>query len=111
MKKISDEAAAGIFAFTWEGFLYLAMLIEYATGSRWGYILWLVDTAVQITMLIYDAKVSKLEQQLKKSRQRLAKQSMDFTEYVRTHETAEPNPKTKIIDIKALLDKRKSKGA
>ena len=62
-------------------------------------------------MLIYDAKVSKLEQQLKKSRQRLAKQSMDFTEYVRTHETAEPNPKTKIIDIKALLDKRKSKGA
>ena len=111
MKKIIDEAAAGIFALTWEGFLYLAMLIEYATGSRWGYILWLVDTAVQITMLIYDAKVSKLEQQLKKSRQRLAKQSAEFTEYIREQGKEQQKPKTKIFDIKALIENRKRKGA
>ena len=111
MKKMSDETATAIFCFVWEGFMYLGLLVELATGQTWGYYLWLLDTAVQLTILYYDNKLDKAEKALKKTRQRLAKQSMEFTEYVRTHETAGAKPKTKIIDIKALLDKRKSKGA
>lgn len=112
-KKISDEAAAGIFAFIWEGFLYLGLIIELCTGSKWGYYLWFVDTAVQLTILAYDAKLDKMEKSLKKTRQRLAQQSIEFTEYVRTHETAEEKPKTvAIFNIKPLLEQmKKRKGA
>ncbi len=115
MKKISDEAAAGIFAFIWEGFLYLGLFIELATGQMWGYYLWALDTAVQLTILYYDNKLDKAEKALRKTRKRLAKQSADFTEYVRSHGTAdvvEPEPKrTLIFDIKSLIESRKRKGA
>ena len=114
MKKISDEAAAGIFAFIWEGFLYLGLFIELATGSNVGYYLWALDTAVQLTILYYDNKLDKAEKALRKTRKKLAKQSADFTEYVRTHSTTEdaPEPKrTVIFDIKSLIESRKRKGA
>lgn len=65
MKRISDETAAGIFALVWEAFLYLAIIVKLTYGSQWGFHLLLTDTAVQVTMLIYDAKITKLKKQLK----------------------------------------------
>lgn len=88
MKKLSDEAAAGIFMFTWEAFMYLAVFMD-LSGSMVGWYIFMLDTAVQITILVYDAKVSRLEKQLKKSRKNLANMSAEYTEYIRTHTKTE----------------------
>ena len=102
-KKISDEMAAAIFAFIWEGFLYFAVITQLVTGSARGYYWLLLDTAVQTTILIYDAKVQALEKSLTKTRKRLAKQSAEFTEYIKTHEAAEKKTVT-IFDIKPIIE-------
>jgi len=111
MKKMNDETAASIFCFVREAFMYLGLFVELATGSYWGWCLFLIDTAIQVTILYYDAKVKRLEKSLKKTRQSLARQSMEFTEHVRTHEKAEPKRTTMIFDIKSLIESRKRKGA
>lgn len=107
MKRISDKTKAGIFCFVWESFLYLGLIIELVTGSMWGYVLWLLDTAVSVTILVYEAKVSKLEKALKKSRQRLAKQSMEFAEYIRTPGQTD---RTRVFNISTRI-RRKRKSA
>lgn len=65
MKRMSDETAAGIFALVWEVFLYLAIIVKLTYNSQWGFHLLLIDTAVQVTMFIYDTKITKLKKQLK----------------------------------------------
>lgn len=105
-KKISDEMAAAIFAFIWEGFLYFAVITQLVTGSARGYYWLLLDTAVQITILIYDAKVQALEKSLDRTRRRLARQSAEFTNYVKAHEKPATNESTvTIIDIMSMLRK------
>lgn len=105
-KKISDEMAAAIFAFIWEGFLYFAVITQLVTGSARGYYWLLLDTAVQITILIYDAKVQALEKSLDRTRRRLARQSAEFTNYIKAHEKPATNESTvTIIDIMSMLRK------
>ncbi len=107
-KKISDETKATIFAFVWEAFLYLGFLVELISGETWGYYLWFIDTAVQVTMLIYDAKLNGLEKSLNRTRRRLAKQSTEYAEYIKAHEQAETRTSTvTIFDIKSILDRTK----
>jgi len=107
-KRLSDETAAAIFAFIWEAFLYLGFSVELATGETWGYYLWFIDTAVQLTILIYDAKVHALEKTLNNTRRRLAKQSTEYAEYIKAHEQAETRTSTvTIFDIKSILDRTK----
>lgn len=108
MKKLSDEAAAGIFALVWEAFMYLAVFVELA-GSMVGWYIFLLDSAVQITILVYDARVSRLEKQLKTSRKNLADMSAEYTEYVRTHTKTERKQPSKVIDIGKLIKERRSK--
>jgi hypothetical protein len=108
MKKLSDEAAAGIFAAVWVAFMYLALIIE-LTGSMVGWYIFLLDSAVQITILIYDAKVSRLEKQLKTSRKNLANMSAEYTEYVRSHTKTEQKQPSKVIDIGKLIKERRAK--
>ena len=83
MKKISNETAAGIFLFIWTGFMYLGSFMYLEMDSNIGWFLFLTDTAVQITILYYNAKIERLERSLKKARQRLAEQSAEFTEYIK----------------------------
>lgn len=105
-KKISDEMAAAIFAFIWEGFLYFAVITQLVTGSARGYYWLLLDTAVQITILIYDAKVQALKKSLDRTRRRLARQSAEFTNYIKAHEKPATNESTvTIIDIMSMLRK------
>ena len=106
-KKISDETKATIFAFVWEAFLYLGFLVELISGETWGYYLWFIDTAVQLTMLIYDAKLNGLEKSLNRTRRRLARQSAEFTNYIKAHEQkpATNESTVTIIDIVSMLRK------
>ncbi len=112
MKKLSDITKAAIFVFTWEAFMYVGLFFEFA-GSNIGWYIFLFDTAVQATILYYDIKVDRLEKQLKRSRHNLAKQSAEYTEYVRTHSKVDkPKKKALLIDISKYIERyRKRKGA
>lgn len=109
MKKISDELAAGIFCFVWEFFMYVGLITEWVTGSNIGWCIFLLDTAVQLTILYFDAKLERAEKQLKRTRNNLAKMSANYTEYVRSHshldeDTDEP---VTVIEMSGYINGKK----
>lgn len=112
MKKLSDEMQAGIFCFVWEAFMYLGLFVEMLADSYMGWFIFLVDTAIQATMLVYSAKVSHLEKQIKRTRKRLAEQSESYVEYVRAHDRADlgtPHPKVISIERFVRNDRKKKR--
>ena len=88
-KKDRDIIAAFIFSLIWEIFFISGFIVEDVTGSKAGWCVFLIDTAIQITILVYDAKIERLEKQLKKTRKNLSQQTAAYVEYVRKH-GAEP---------------------
>lgn len=106
MKKMSNETAAAIFCLVWEAFMYLGLIVELTSGKHWGWYIFIIDTAVQLTVLYYDTKISNLENQLKRTRRYLAEQSAEYVEYVRTHDEEDPQP-TKIIALDRYIRKGK----
>lgn len=108
-KKIDDELAAGIFCFVWEFFMYVAIIVEMATGSNAGWYIFLIDTAVQITILYYDTKLDRAKKQLKRTRNNLANMSANYTEYVRSHSHLEEDtdePAT-VIEMSQYINGKK----
>ena len=96
MKKDKDIIAASIFCLVWEIFFMAGFVVEDVTGSKTGWYIFMLDTAIQITMLIYDAKIERLKRQLKKTRKNFSQQTTAYMEYVNKHD----NPHKENLDNK-----------
>lgn len=113
MKKISDETAAAIFLFTWIGFMYLGLLMDMIGESSIGWYLFGIDTAIQITILYFDTKLTRKEEQLARTRRYLAELSSDYMEYIRTHSSEiidRDSVRTTVIEVSSRRNGRKIQG-
>ena len=80
---MKDETKAAIFCLIWELFAYIGLFTYIFSGSSIGWYIFAIDTAVQITILYFDAQLESAKKAYKQAKHSLSKISAEYTQYIR----------------------------
>lgn len=102
---MKDETKAAIFCLIWELFAYIGLFTYIFSGSTIGWYIFAIDTAVQITILYFDAQLESAKKAYKQAKRSLSKISAEYTQYIRDTSTC----KTTVFEVTSFVKGHKVK--